>query len=268
MRVLVTFAVEAEFAPWRKRHRFARNQIKIPRLAQNEPFSEVYEGGVAGTDVDVLLTGIGWQDMSGYIAKKVFRELLRRKPDSCISTGLAGGLNAQFRPGEIVAASELVFRGGGNKMYSNRRLLKVAETCGAKIAKTLITESHIVSEASAKSAMSKFGDFVDMESYHILQIVSGTQIPAIAVRGISDAANEDLPLDFNRIIGHDGTVRKGQLIGELARSPQKISRLIRFGWRSRKAAYSLADFLDRFITSFVEYDGRVAAAAYGEVAAR
>jgi adenosylhomocysteine nucleosidase len=193
---------------------------------------------------------------------------LKRKPDCCVSTGLAGGLDDGLHPGDVVAASEVVLRQGHGRIPSNKRLLKLAENCGARIANALITEKQLVSEASAKSAMSKFADLVDMESYHILQIVSGTQIPALAVRGISDAATDDLPVDFSKIIGRDGTVRKRQLIGELARNPQKIPGLIRFGWQSNKASHSVADFLDRFISSFAEYDGRVAAAAYGEVAAR
>ncbi|HEY6265856.1 MAG TPA: hypothetical protein VIW93_13725 [Candidatus Acidoferrum sp.] len=267
MRILVTFAVDAEFAPWRKRHSFTRNEIRIPQLSFNPPF-DVYEARLAEADVDVLLTGIGWSDLFSGVAHKALRELLKRKPDCCVSTGLAGGLNDEFHLGEIVAASQLVLPQGESRIQSNKRLLKVAESCGARIANTLITESHIISETSSKSAMSKFGDFVDMESYHILQIVSGTQIPAIAVRGISDAADRDLPVDFSKILGRDGTIRKRHLIGEIVRNPLRIPSLIRFGWLNKKATHSLADFLDKFIASLADSDGRVAAAAYGEVATR
>ena len=268
MRVLVTFAVEAEFAPWRRRHGFQRREIKIPQLPVNLPFYEVYEAVLPGIEVDVLLTGIGFENLFWYVAARGLRDLLKRKPDYCISTGLAGGLNSELRLGEIVAASQIVLRRGGDRISSNKRLLKVAEHCGARIVSTLITESYIVSAASSKSAMSKFGDFVDMESYHILQIVTGTQIPAIAVRGISDAADRDLPVDIDKILSRDGAVKKRQLIGEIIRNPLRIPGLIRFGWQSRKAANSLADFLDEFVALLADDDGRVAAAAYGEVAAR
>jgi hypothetical protein len=116
--------------------------------------------------------------------------------------------------------------------------------------------------------MSKFGDFVDMESYHVLQIVTGSQIPAIAVRGISDAADRDLPVDFSKILSRDGRVGKRQLIREIARHPLKIPGLIRFGLESEKAAHALADFLDHFIATLADFDGRVATSAIGEVAAR
>jgi nucleoside phosphorylase len=268
MRILVTFAVEAEFAPWRTRHGFKRHEVRIPQLPLDRSFYEVYEARVAGTAVDVLLTGIGWEDLFCNVAHKALRDLLKRKPDFCVSTGLAGGLNREFRSGDIIAASQLILRGGGGRILSNNRLLKVAENCGARIADTLITEKHIVSEASAKSAMSKFGDFVDMESYHILQVATGSQIPAIAVRGISDAADFEIPVDFNKVLERDGTLRKRQLFKELARHPLKITGLIRFGLQSNNAAHLLADFLDHFIASLEDPDGRVAASAYGEVAAR
>ena len=268
MHILVTFAVEAEFAPWRIRHGFKRREIRIPLLPLDRPFYDVFNARVAGTDVEVLMTGIGWKHLFCDVAQKALRDLLKRKPDCCVSTGFAGGLNPGLHPGEIVAASQLVLRQGGSRILSNKRLIKIAECCGARIADTLITEGHILCEASSKSAMSKFGDFVDMESYHILQVVSATQIPAIAVRAISDAADCDIPIDFNKVLGHDGTLRKGQLLREIARHPLRIPGLIRFGWQSNKAAHSMADFLDDFIASLGDCHGRVAASTYGEMAAR
>jgi hypothetical protein len=98
--------------------------------------------------------------------------------------------------------------------------------------------------------------------------VTGTQIPAIAVRGISDAADRDLPVDFSKILSRDGRVRKRQLIREIARHPLKIPGLVRFGLESQKAASVLAYFLDHFVASLADIDGRVAASAFGEVAAR
>lgn len=268
MRILVTFAVDAEFAPWRKRHGFTRDEVTVPGLPLERPSYEIFKGEVGGAEVNVLLTGIGWENLFVNVTHKVLLHLLKRRLDCCVSAGLAGGLNGELRRGDVVAATELVLPHGGARIQSNKKLLKLAEQCGARIASTLITETHIVSETSAKSEMSKFGDFVDMESYHILQTLSGTQIPAIAVRSISDAACDDLPLDLRKVVKRDGTIRKALLMGELTRNPRKIPPFIRFGLQSNKASRSLANFLDRFVTLFSDYDRRVAAAAYGEVAAQ
>ncbi len=266
MRILVTFAVDAEFAPWRRRHAFIRDAISIPDPPMNRPFYERFEGNVYGNNVDVLLTGIGWEDLFTNIATKALRDLLKKKPDFCISTGLAGGLNEELRLGEIVAATRVILSRKDEKVFSHKRLLKLAEACGARVVSTMITETHIVGETSAKATLSTFGDCVEMESYYVLQSATGTQIPAIAVRAISDHRTHELPLDFNRILERNGAVKKRQLIGELVHHPLGLPGLIRFGWQSWRATHSLADFLDEFLLSLPEYGGRVAAAAYGGMA--
>jgi hypothetical protein len=52
MRILVTFAVEAEFAPWRKLRKFNRIDYEDLRL---------YRTKIADSEITVLLTGVGNQ---------------------------------------------------------------------------------------------------------------------------------------------------------------------------------------------------------------
>jgi nucleoside phosphorylase len=244
MRVLVTFAVEAEFAPWRKRHAFELVSMPTPIAFQNHSF---YRGTVFGDDVDVLLTGIGWDDnKSGNRPGFVLRELLRNKPDVCISSGLAGGLKADLLCGDIVAATEVSLRMGGDTFRSSPNLLAFAKEAGARIDRKQITETHIVSEASAKSALSNFADFVDMEGYYILQIVSGTRVPAISVRAISDTLDADLPPEIGTLVDREGHVNTISLLKLVMKRPTRIRSLLTFGAQSRDAAIRLADFLDRF----------------------
>jgi nucleoside phosphorylase len=245
MRILVTFAVEAEFAPWRKRHAFELVNMPAPIGSHNHSF---LRGTVFENDVDVLLTGIGWEE--GKAANRprfVLRELLRNKPDMCISSGLAGGLRADLRCGDIVAAGEVSLRTGGDTFHSNANLLALAKGAGARTEMKQITETHIVSEASAKSALSHFGDFVDMEGYHILQIVSGTRIPAISLRAISDTVEQDLPPEIGKIVDREGHIQAVPLLKIVMRRPTRIRSLVSFGAQSRDAAVRLADFLDRFL---------------------
>jgi len=245
MRVLVTFAVEAEFAPWRKRHAFV--PVSMPTLIglQNHFF---YRGTVFENDVDVLLTGIGWEESkTANRPRFALRELLRHKPDVCISSGLAGGLRGDLRCGDIVAAAEVSLRTGGDTFHSSASLLALAKDAGARIGMKQITETHIVCEASAKSALSNFGDFVDMEGYHILQIVSGTRIPAISVRAISDTRDMDLPPEIGKVVSREGNIQAIPLLKLIMKRPARIRALVSFGAHSRDVAMGLADFLDRFL---------------------
>ncbi len=245
MRILVTFAVEAEFAPWRKRHAFVAVSMPTPIGLRDHFF---YRGTVFENDADVLLTGIGWEkSKTANRPRYMLRELLKNKPDLCISSGLAGGLRADLQCGDIVAAKEVSLRTGGETFRSSANLLAIAKGAGARIETTQITETHIVFEASAKAALSNFGDFVDMEGYHILDIVSGTGIPMISVRAISDTRNLDLPPEIGEVVNQEGHVQVIQLLKLIAKRPDRIRSLLSFGAQSKDAAICLADFLDRFL---------------------
>ncbi|MGB6430025.1 MAG: hypothetical protein WBF06_05535, partial [Candidatus Acidiferrales bacterium] len=79
MRAVVTFAVNAEFAPWRRLREFRRVRSAAPVW---------YEYSAAeGLKVRVVLTGMGES-----LARLAAREALADGADVCISSGLAGGL--------------------------------------------------------------------------------------------------------------------------------------------------------------------------------
>jgi nucleoside phosphorylase len=240
MRVLVTFAVDAEFAPWRKRHPFSAVPIELSHRHFKESFFTAQVGKI---DVVVYLTGIGWT-----LPEYGLRMLIAERPDVCISSGLAGGLKARFAKGDIVAARFVTsLQEGGGSVGSNTRLLDLTKECGAKVAETCITSRQILGQAQFKRAMGEFGDIVDMESFKIMQMATGPQIRAITVRAISDTVDEDMPLDFSRAVDQNGRVLVRHLALQLARYPHRLPALVRFGRNSKRAAERLADFLDRYV---------------------
>jgi nucleoside phosphorylase len=239
MRILVTFAVDAEFAPWRKRHSFVAFPIELKYRYFKETF---YKARVGAADVTVYLTGIGWT-----LPEYGLNMLLADKPAACISSGLAGGLKPSLKKGDIVAARFVGSLYGGGHVGANSKLIKVAEECGAKIVNTCTTSRQVVGQAQFKRAMGEFSDIVEMESFKIMSAVTGPQIPAITIRAISDTVDEDLLLDFSRVLDQSGRVLKRQLALQLARYPHQIPALIRFGRESQRAAGGLADFLDRYL---------------------
>jgi hypothetical protein len=74
----------------------------------------------------------------------------------------------------------------------------------------------------------------------------------VAIRAISDRADENLPIDFNRTISSDSRVSIPRVLAEVAKSPSTLGALIRFGKQSRSAAEALARFLEIYVNEVVQ----------------
>jgi len=240
MRILVTFAVEAEFAPWRRRYSFRRKEIIGD--GHRDRVDAWYECKTDDIRLDVYLTGVGCKG-----SRAVLASLLKERPDLCISSGLAGGLRPELKTGEIVVAREVLLVNGGQKFTSRPLLVDLAEETGAKPVRTFLTNAQVVCEAKSKRSMAVFGDVVEMESFHVLKSARDVQVPAVSVRAISDTVDENLPFDFGRAIRSDGRISYGPLLLQVAVHPRRLPAMISFAKKSEKAAHNLADFLDRYI---------------------
>jgi adenosylhomocysteine nucleosidase len=239
MRILVTFAVEAEFAPWRSRHPFV--PYEFDDAGQRREF-DLYRANIGSNEVSVLLTGMGGQN-----ASSAMRTIALEITDVCIATGLAGALDRSLKPGSIVAGRRCEALSQVLKTSSDADLLNLALAEGARTVDVFLTSETILVTASEKQALAAAGSVVEMESAYILAAASGWRVPVVAVRAISDAADEDLPVDFRQIIDSHGHLRFARLLKELALHPHRLPLLVQFGRQSRAAAGSLADFLDQYI---------------------
>jgi nucleoside phosphorylase len=235
MRILVTFAVDAEFAPWRKLRRFEK------RVQANSDF---YFARIADVELNVMMTGIG--------GKKAWVEAAKRlwgaEVDLCVSSGLAGALKVEHKVGEVLAAESVYVANWETLISCDSRLVADAAACGAKIVKHFYSADHVVIRAEEKRTLGLRADAVDMESAQVLNEAAAFGAKGAAVRGISDAADEDLPLDFDRVTTDSGDVSMKRVLGQVAQNPGAVPSLIRFGWQSRMAAENLAGFLDRYVT--------------------
>jgi len=232
MRVLVTFAVDAEFAPWRVRHAWEVSPGLLPG----------YWVRIGADEVFTVLTGIGANH-----ASKALRASLAAQPDVCISSGLAGALRPEHRIGEVLVARAVSTAADERIVESAGALFEYALGCGAKPVERFYTSETLVRSARDKSNLSLAADAVDMESYAILSAAADAGVPVVAVRAISDLAEEDLSYDFGRARDARGQISMPRLLMQVARQPQHIPSLVRLGRQSRDAAASLARFLDVYV---------------------
>jgi nucleoside phosphorylase len=251
LKILVTFALETEFAPWRKLRTFRRVGGESHAL---------YEAQIGEAQVKVALTGIGSEN-----ARRALRSVLLFAPDIVISSGLAGSLKPVHGLGQILAATAVRDVQGNRQIESDPALLDLAANHGVRRVEMFATVEKIVHTASQKRRLSFEADAIEMESFSVLSEAKAFGIPAVAIRSISDDANEDLPLNFDGIADEQGHIRFGKVIGRLARVPHRLPGVLRLGRQSRRGAENLAKFLDAFAGSLAAH-GSVPAAV-PEVAA-
>jgi adenosylhomocysteine nucleosidase len=240
--VLVTFAVDAEFAPWRKLRTFRSFQYDDLQMWRRDS---------GDMQLTVLITGVGMSSAARAM------DLMMRMADEnlhfdvCVSSGLAGALQECIQPGDIIAPRALVLEQKNAGEQADR--LEVDEVLrsgalehGAKSSDCLFTTNRVLVKASQKKECASRAQSVDMESFEIVKQALAWGARCVVVRAISDGANEDLPIDFNRILSAENRPSVRKVLGQLARNPLALFSLIRFGRQSQRAAAGLASFLDGY----------------------
>ena len=234
MKVLVTFAVEAEFAPWRKLRRFSH------LATANVP---AYSAQLGETELVALLTGVGGRKAWADATKLIWDG----RVDICISSGLAGALRPEHRVGDVLAARKVRAASWDKVIPSDAALLESASACGAKLVAAFHTADRVLTRSEEKREFGAKADAVEMESGDILLEAVAFGAKVIAIRAISDTVEEDLPLNFNRVMTASGDVSIPRILLQAAGHPGSLLPLIRFGRQSRHAADKLVAFLDRFV---------------------
>jgi adenosylhomocysteine nucleosidase len=183
--------------------------------------------------VDLLITGMGARN-----AKWALEKALQRTPAALVLTcGFAGGLNPGLPGGALLYADE---EGTG--------IGAILADLGASPG-SFYCESRILTSAREKNELWRRtgADAVEMESGVIREICRQRQIPSATVRVISDAAAEELPVDFNALLTEKMEIHYGKLAWLLARSPARVRGLLQLQQRTKAAAQKLGQALQELL---------------------
>jgi nucleoside phosphorylase len=243
MRVLVTFAVDQEFAPWRRLRSF--------RLIDYDGL-QLWRTNVGNAEITALLTGMGGESSAQAMGLMMSMADQDRYFDVCISSGLAGALQEDLAPCDIIAPQVIIAESQHVDLHSDElrvdpALRSQALEQGAKAADCLLTVDRIMVKANQKRGCSSRAQSVDMESFEIVKEAAAWGARSVVVRAISDSAREDLPINFNLTLSKKKEVSIGKVILQLLKNPLALPALISFAVQSRKAAEKLAKFLDAYV---------------------
>jgi adenosylhomocysteine nucleosidase len=204
---LVCFALEQEAAPFR------RLAVRIP-------------------DVRILITGIGAKNAEASLRHFLAKHLTKR----VLTCGFAGGLDPELKGGEVVFMTG--YAALEERLDEADATLAIFHS-SPRIATTVAEKKRLRAETGA--------DVVEMESEAIMAVCREKKIPCAMVRAISDTANEDLPLDFNKLSKPDLSLHNGKLAWAIAKAPWKIYALVRLHRRTSFAAQQLANVVAKAV---------------------
>jgi len=235
MNILVTFAVEAEFAPWRRRKQF--HAVAVGKF-------EMLQTQIGRATVDFLVTGMGADN-----ARRGAEAAMALPHDLCIAAGFAGALRENYKIGDVLAARAVQRIGPPEAISCSPILHRAACEHRALDANLFLTSDRVLRTAAEKRHRSAQAAAVDMESFATLSAAQRHHLPALALRVVSDRHEDELPADIETTLDERGRVKIAAVAKYLAAHPLQLPSLIRLGRHSRAAAESLAQFLESFIQS-------------------
>jgi adenosylhomocysteine nucleosidase len=208
--VLVCFAVKEEAAPLRK-----------------------WQPVPAALGYEILVTGMGRKNSA-----RITSERLSEYPPALVLTcGFAGALNPELEIGDVVFDADA--DSGIAELLRESGAASAKFYCAPRVATTAAEKTELRQSTGA--------DVVEMESGVIREICRAKKIPSATIRAISDAASDDLPLDFNALMTPDDTLSFPKLALALLKSPGKIPQLMQLQKHTRFAAAELALVLGKLL---------------------
>ena len=232
---------------------FAAMDIELAglrRLLEAEPASGdapgVSRGRIAGKQVVLVETGVG-PERARMAAEAVCDHC---RPAAVISLGFAGALRAGLRAGDIVLTKavckpltgELANTGMLERLPADPALMAAATRAAARAhlrwrqGESLTLAQPLVDAAAKRRAASAFPvDIVEMESYAIARAAAGHAVPFVALRAISDTAEESIEGFADLAASKD----RGRAMLRMLRNPGRARAGARLGLNILRAQKTL-----------------------------
>jgi nucleoside phosphorylase len=161
-------------------------------------------------------------------------------PSAVVSVGYVGALDPALEVGQIFLVRRV--KRIGEKVDYQGELPAFAHAEGVAQG-TLLTIDRVAQTRQEKLMLRQSGaDAVDMEAYAVADEAAKRAIPFYCVRVVSDHANTDFPVDFNRARRPDGSFAGWRILAQAGLNTSRWKRLLDLQRDAELASKRLAEF--------------------------
>ena len=233
LRVAVLAAMDQELRPLVRRLAVER----VERLGA----CRVVLGRLGRTPLLVVRTGEG-RRLATAGATAAFE---RHRPVRALVLGVAGALSPTL-PREAIVVARSVRDGAQDGASTDARWLEQALRVPGVRPGIAVSTERILHGADEKSRAGRMlsGEepaTVDLESAALVEAAARFGIPCLVLRAVCDAAEDDLPLDFERCRDESGAIRRLAVLRQALQHPGSVPELWRLSRRVARCAERLAD---------------------------
>jgi nucleoside phosphorylase len=190
-------------------------------------------------DLDGIPAAIATVGMGGRRAATGLDGLRAVRPVKALAVcGVAAALDPALAVADLLVADDVLDE-AGTRLRSRPLAAPVPAGWPPFRTASLLGVDRVLVTAAEKRAVARAAA-ADMESFGAARAATAAGLPWCALRAVSDAADDDLPLDFNRCTDADGQLRLGRLLRELVAHPAALPGLLRLGANTARAADALA----------------------------
>ena len=213
----------------------------------------VMRAEIGGREAIVCRTGLGRRAAAA--AEAVLGAF---SPKAVLSAGTAGGLCPDLKAGDVVICERVRAADGASPedaepVLADADLLATALKAGDQAGVSVRSGRSVTVDSVAWGADEKAhlrsqagDDIVEMESYWVGRAALRLGIPFLAVRAVSDGA-EDTLIDIPGLVGEDGVIDYSRFLPYVQEHPEHVPLLAQGAESSRRALESLEAFAAAFL---------------------
>jgi adenosylhomocysteine nucleosidase len=201
---------------------------------------KVSRGRYKDKEIVVLVSGVGMKKARNATAHLIHRH----RPDLVLSAGFAGGLYPSLSLGDAVIPPVIVDQSGARIDVPQDLHAKLLQAHPGAISGSILTTPRFIPDQSEKNDLFRRHNAlaVDMESMAVAGEASAHGVPHLALRVISDTADQTLP-PLSGFLDAQGEIIPMRAFLFFTRHPRRLIPALRFFVGMSRAADSLTALL-------------------------